>query len=169
MSRADFVRRWRQKAHESTDPFDTFFSAWIALVIAARGHLDENQLSQPDTDRIAVIQFFESQADTVVTVLKNIPDSTAWLAGRKGTGTGGAILDVHHYSPQHLRKLFDDLAEVWSGQTARKPRWVACATAELINHIRNNMFHGVKAPEDAGDVALLEHANPILIGVLDAS
>jgi hypothetical protein len=168
MRRADFVYRWRRKAHESGDPFDTFFSAWVALVIAARGRLEENQLAQPDTDRVAVIQFFESQAHTIVALLKNLSDSTAWLAERKGTATGRAILDVHHYSPQHLRQVFDDLAEVWSGRTDRKPRWIACATAEMINHIRNNMFHGVKAPEDAGDVALLEHANPILIGILDA-
>jgi hypothetical protein len=64
--------------------------------------------------------------------------------------------------------LFDDLALVWAGQAQRKHRWVANATAELVNHIRNHMFHGVKDPDDLADQALIERVNPILIGVLAA-
>ncbi len=168
MYAADFVRRWWQKAGESEDPFDRFFSAWIAVVIAARSQLDERQLFQPDNDRKAVIQYFKSHAKQVASVLAKLPDKTGWLAQRKGTGTDQSILDVHLYSPQHLRPLFDTLANVWSGQTARKPRWIANATAEMINHIRNNMFHGGKNPDDAADQELLDHVNPLLLGVLEA-
>lgn len=59
MSAREFIQRWCQRATEATDGFDRFFSAWIALVIAARGYLDEQQRAQPDTDRIAIIQYFE--------------------------------------------------------------------------------------------------------------
>lgn len=168
MSAADFVQRWRRRASESPDPFDRFFSAWIALIVAARGHLDEQQLSQPDTDRKAIIQYFESQALSVAAVLGELQEQLRWLAQRRGTGTGQPILDMHSYSPQHLRHLFDDLAQVWSGGATRKPRWVANATAEMINHIRNHMFHGLKAPDDAADQELLQRVNLILIGVLEA-
>ena len=41
MSADDCVQRWRRRASESPDPFDRFFSAWIALIVAARGHLDD--------------------------------------------------------------------------------------------------------------------------------
>jgi hypothetical protein len=74
MSAADFVQRWRRRASESPDPFDRFFSAWIALIVAARGHLDEQQLSQPDTDRKAIIQYFESQALSVAAVLGELQE-----------------------------------------------------------------------------------------------
>lgn len=164
---ADFVQRWRRKASESEDAFDRFFSAWIALVIAARGRLDEQQLSQPDTDRKAVIQYFESHADEVADVLDKLRDKTGWLAHREGTGTHQPILDVYDYSPQHLRCLFDTLAQVWSGQAIRNPRWVAQASAEMINHIRNHMFHGLKSPDDAADQELLACVNPILLGMLE--
>ena len=163
-----FVQRWRQRAGDSEDPFDRFFSAWIALVIAARGHLDEKQLSQPDTDRKAIIQYFEAHTEAVASVLGRLREQVAWLAQRNGTGTGKPILDVSQYSPQYLRQLFDDLAKVWSGGASRKPKWIARATAEMINHIRNNMFHGLKAPDDAADRNLLDRVNPILMGVLEA-
>ncbi|HCC56910.1 MAG TPA: hypothetical protein DEQ47_06530 [Solibacterales bacterium] len=167
MNATDFVQRWQRKANESQDCFDCFFSAWIALVIKARGHLNERQLSAPDTDRIAIIQYFDERAEAVVAVLGKMPEQVAWLAARKGTGTGQPILDVQPFSPQHLRQKFDELALVWSGQATRKPRCVAIATAEMINHIRNNMFHGVKAPDDAADRELLERVNSILMGILD--
>ena len=54
------------------------------------------------------------------------------------------------------RQDLDELAQVWLGQAARKPRWIASKTAEMSNHIRNNMFHGVKLPDDAADRELLE-------------
>jgi len=168
MSAADFVQRWHRKANESQDCFDRFFSAWIALVIKARGHLSVQQLAEPDTDRIAIILYFEERADAVEAVLQARPEEVAWLARRKGTGTGQPILDVQPYSPQLLRRTFDDLALVWSGHAKHKPRWVANAAAEMVNHVRNNMFHGVKAPDDAADQQLLERINFILLGMLEA-
>lgn len=168
ISRADFIQRWRNKASESEDAFDRFFAAWIALVIAARAQLNEDQLSQPDTDRKAVIAYFESNAEDVERVLQGMAGDTTWLSKRRGTGTGQPIVDVYVFSPQHLRAVFDDLASVWAGQAQRKPRWVANATAELVNHVRNHMFHGVKDPDDLGDRALIERLNPVLIGVLAA-
>jgi hypothetical protein len=168
MSASQFVERWHRKAHESGDCFDRFFSAWIALVIEARRHLDARQLAQPDTDRIAIIQYFEERADTIAAVFASLREQTAWLAQRRGTGTREAMLDINPYSPEHLRRDFDELALVWSDKLKRKPRWVAGKAAEMVNHIRNNMFHGLKAPNDAADRELLERVNSILLGILEA-
>lgn len=167
MNATDFVQRWRQKASDSEDAFDCFFSAWIALVIAARSRLKLQQLSKPGIDRKAVIQYFESHAKQVAGVLDKLPEKKDWLAHRRGTETHQPILDVYDYSPPHLRRLFDTLAQVWSGQTTRKPRWVANASAEVVNHIRNHMFHGLKDPADAANQELLDHVNPILLEVLE--
>jgi hypothetical protein len=160
------VSRWRQKAVEAENPFDRFFSSWIALIIAARGDLSLQQLSRPDTDRKAVIQYLESRAGAVEDALGACQDDTAWLAKREGTSTGGRIVDVYEASPQHLRETFDVLAAVWAGQMTRKARWVANATAELLNHVRNHMFHGVKNPDDAADQELVTHLNQVLIRLL---
>ena len=166
MSSAAFIERWRKRAQELGDPFDRFFSAWLAIVIAARRQLTEEQLSRLDTDRKAVIQYFETNAMAIAEVLTKEPGSVVWLAQRKGTETGMPILDVQPHSRPYLRPLFDDLAQVWSGNSSRKPKWIARATAEMVNHIRNNMFHGIKAPDDAADKALLDHVNPLLLRIL---
>jgi len=137
-------------------------------VLEARRYLDGAQLTNPDTDRAAMLQYFEANADAVNAVLAKYPEQTAWLAHRKGTATGQSILDVHPYSPDHLLRDFEELAAVWLGQLEHKPRWIAGKTAEMINHVRNNLLHGAKAPDDAGDRELLERVNPILLGVLDA-
>lgn len=162
----DFVARWYARAMESEDCFDRFFAAWIALVIDARRHLDAAQLAQPDTDRIAVLQYFEAHADAVVRALGTLTEQTEWLANRRGAGTGQPILDVNPYSPEHLRRDFDELALVWLGKAERKPRWVAAKAAEMVNHVRNNLFHGAKAPDDEADRALLNMVNPILLEIL---
>jgi hypothetical protein len=167
-SATDFVTRWTARAHGCDDCFDRFFSAWIALVIEARRHLDENQMAQPDTDRISVLYYFEARADAVTAVLDQMADQTKWLANRRGTDTGEAILDVHAWAPEHLRQDFEELAQVWSGQAKRKPRRIASLAAEMVNHIRNNMFHGLKLPDDSADRELLDRVNAILLGVLDA-
>jgi hypothetical protein len=172
VSAADFVHRWFRKAFETEDCFDRFFSAWIALVIRARSHLDEKQLSQPDTDRKAIIQYLEDRAQPLAKILNNLPDQVRWLSARRGTHTDQPILDVLPRScpdrhARHLRATFDTLARVWCLQTRRTPRWIAGATAEMINHVRNNMFHGQKgSPDDAADRELLDRINCILMEIL---
>lgn len=69
-------------------------------------------------------------------------------------------------APHNLRPKFDTLALVWSRRATRKPRWITDATAEMINHVLNNMFHGVKTPDDSADRELLDRINPILLGIL---
>ena len=142
------------------------------LILLSRGKRDgrsrrDIELAQPDTDRKAIIRYFEENADSVAKALRDSSAETSWLAQRRGTGTDEAILDVYN-SLSHLRKVFDDLSQVWSKQATRKPRWVAFAVAEMINHIRNNMFHGRKNPDDSADRKLLDRVNSILLGILQA-
>ena len=39
-------------------------------------------------------------------------------------------------------------------------------TAEFLNKVRNNVFHGVKVYDDSDDLALLQRVNPILLSIL---
>lgn len=104
---------------------------------------------QRDTDRAILIEFFAGTPTSITALLKVLDDDTRWLAKRQGTNTGRAILDVipgRH--PEHLRKLFDELSEVWLNRLNRSDRFIAIATAELLNSVRNNTFHGGKEPEN---------------------
>lgn len=95
------------------------------------------------------------------------PDPTPLDPTPLHLSTKGAILDVNpvnNYTTR-LRRELDELCLFWSGyDKPRKPGWIAKRTAEMLNHIRNNLFHGIKAPDDAADRALLEHVNPLLAG-----
>jgi hypothetical protein len=166
MYEKEFIERWYNKAIECEDCFDKFFSAWIALVIRARVELDDQDRSQPDVDRIAIIHYFENRSEDILDAFKDISENLKWLAERKGTGTALPILDVNPYSPQYLRQVFDELSLVWTGKKVHKPRWIANAVAEMINHVRNNLFHGAKDPDDAADKELLDRINLLLIRVL---
>jgi hypothetical protein len=171
MSATQFVETWHRRAGETPDCFDRFFSAWISLIIEARRHLNAQQLAEADTDRKTIVQYFENRNAVIAAVLQKLPEQTGWLAARRGTGTGGPILDVNVVNTYttELRRELDELALFWSGNDKpRKPGWIATRTAEMLNHIRNNLFHGIKAPDDEADRALLEHVNPILLGILEA-
>lgn len=43
------------------------------------------------------------------------------------------------------------------------------AVAELLNEVRNNVFHGINVYYDREDLDLLRHLNPLLLTGLEAS
>ena len=84
--RVEFVRKWYQRARESTDDFDRFFYLWIALIAAAQRfrtstgrHVDE------DTDGKRVIDYCKGNTQSVLHVLEKHRDNMCALARRKGT------------------------------------------------------------------------------------
>lgn len=170
MSATQFIKNWRQRAADSTNVFDQFFYAWTALVITARQYRGDDPAAPHDTtDRTVILHYLVSRPDAVVAVLDKLPEQTKWLAQRKGTATGQPILDVHDTKRnQQTRQALDHLATCWAGKAAnqRNPEGVTTCLVELLNHVRNNMFHGRKDPDDAADQELLAQVNPILLGLL---
>lgn len=164
IDRSAFVGRWQSRAAEVADPFDQFFCLWIALVIHARPQLDPSQLDSDDTDRAAVLRLAQTHAKPILTSLAEVSDELAWLAHRKGTRRGDPIVDVHDYARHrdHLRTRFQRLAEHYTGARTCKPGLIVEAAAELINHVRNNLFHGIKDPNDVDDQELVRHLIPVL-------
>jgi hypothetical protein len=93
-----------------------------------------------------------------------------WLATRKGTHRGDPIVDVQDFKrAKALRILFQALAAHYSGGRQAKPGTIVDAVVELLNHVRNNLFHGIKNPDDVDDRELLKRLNPLLRAVLKAS
>lgn len=168
IDRRAFIARWIVRADEADDSFDQFFCLWIALVIQARPLLDPIQLDADDTDRAAVLRLSQAHADTIMDRLGEVSAEMQWLAARKGTRRGDPIVDVHDYARHrdHLRTRFQWLAEHYGGARNCKPGLIVEAVAELINHVRNNLFHGIKDPEDIDDQALVQHLVPVLRAML---
>lgn len=168
IDRRAFVTRWEGRAAGADDPFDHFFCLWIALVVQARPQLDVQQLGAGDTDRAAIIRLCQANADKIFTSLGDCRGELMWLAARKGTSRSDPIVDVHDCAPnrEHLRTRFRWLAEHYAGVRECKPGLIVEAVAELINHVRNNLFHGIKDPEDVDDQELVQHLIPVLRAVL---
>jgi hypothetical protein len=131
IDRSAFVARWQSRAADAGDPFDQLFCLWIALVIQARPQLDPNQLDSDDTDRAAVLQLAQKHAKAIVASLAEVSDELKWLARRKGTRRGDAIVDVHDYVRRrhHLRTRFQWLAEHYTGARTCKPGLIVEAAA----------------------------------------
>ena len=171
IDRRAFIQRWRDRAQASDDPVDQFFSAWIALVVCARPHLRPEDHDLRDTDRRAVLRLSESCRDAIFREIDSQKEELAWLARRKGTHRQDPIVDVYDFvhSAEHFRDRFRRLADHYSGERTSKPGLVVEAVIELLNHVRNNLFHGIKDPDDVDDRDLLRRLNPILHAVLRGS
>ena len=171
INREAFVARWEARAAQVDDPFDQFFCLWIALVIQGRPKLDLQQLDADDTDRVAIVRLSQAHADAIFMSLADASGELKWLAARKGTRRGDPIVDVHDYARHrnHLRTRFRWLAEHYAGTRLCKAGLIVEAVAELINHVRNNLFHGIKDPEDVDDQELVQHLVPVVRAVLRGS
>ena len=160
-----FVKKWVQRGVKTTDPFDKFFTLWLALVVAAE-HFKTNHAEpfrEKDTDREKALAYFQAKSDRVCEALEDNNETMVKLSGRHGTSHGNAIIDTG--SPE-LRSKFSKLASHYKQGPILPPSELAETMAELLNKIRNNLFHGEKMYDDKEDPALLELVNPVLTDIL---
>ena len=158
--RVAFVRKWFQRAREADDEFDRFFSAWIALVVAA-----QRLPSKKDTDRKRVVAYFRAKKSRVMSAVKKREQEMMWLARRQGTMYGTPIIDIDTDN-EYLCNLFTKLSRHYTSKEAMPDDEFVKALAELLNKIRNNVFHGAKVYDDKEDLELLKNVNPVLLEVL---
>lgn len=163
--RVEFICKWYQRAHESTDDFDRFFSLWIALVVATqRFRTSTGSRVEDDTDRERVIAYLKGNQQSVLQVLEQHRDHMVALARRRGTSYHNSIVDTGN--PQ-LRNYFKQLSQHYLGASPLSAENLVVYVAELLNKIRNNVFHGVKVYDDASDSDLLREINPILTSIIN--
>lgn len=159
-----FVHKWLDRATEAEDEFDRFFSAWIALVAAVQRIRDSfGHLLEEDTDRHRVVDYFRAKRDVVLRAVGKHQEEMTWLARRQGTTHGNLIIDTGN---PNLRKLFTKLSRHYVADQVMQQDEHVTAIAELLNKVRNNVFHGAKVYDDAEDLELLRRVNPVLLAVL---
>lgn len=163
--RLTFVKKWFQRAEQADDSFDRLFSLWVALIVAAQRVRTRTgtPFRENDTDRERVLHYFHVNSHNVLQALQENQDSMMKLAHRGGTEHGNPLVDTGN---PNLRDKFSRLAAHYT-QNATLPQADLVETvAELLNKIRNNLFHGVKVYDDREDIALLELVNPVLLEIL---
>ena len=159
---AEYLRIWFAKAEAEEDVFNRFMSGWLVLAMAATiyrtksgGFMSEERESQ------RVIAYLKSEAHSVEKAAQaNRPNMEA-LAKRRGT-EGGIVID----GKQQFCRIFRGKI---LGQSPCSAEKFAEATGEILNRVRNNLFHGAKVYDDSRDRALLELVTPFLLTFLATS
>jgi hypothetical protein len=155
---AQFIARWFTKAEQDTDVFDRFVSAWVALCIASQRHRTiRGQGRRDETERERVIDYFRSNAAKLRAAVQENVVELKRLAERRGT-RGGTIVDGD--AIQVHSRLFRGTVLETSPCTNEH---LATATAEILNKVRNNLFHGAKIYDDTNDRELLSLVTPFLM------
>ena len=163
-SRLTLVKKWYKRAVKTDDPFDRFIYLWITLVIVAQRLRTHSGYSREgDTDREKILDYFHANSRHIFRALQENQDSMLGLARRLGTNYGNAIVDTGN---PELRVKFSKLSTHYTQNRFLNQEELVETIAELLNKIRNNLFHGVKVYDDREDIALLELVNPVLLSIL---
>lgn len=156
--RLTYSKKWFKKGIEIDDPFDKFIYLWIALVTAA-----QYSRASGNTDRKRILNFFRGKRTLIFKVIKEHRKRMVKLAQRRGTKYGHPIVDTEN---PKLRTKFSKIVDFYN-QGIRLDEGVFVEyVGELLNKIRNNLFHGGKVYDDREDIALISLVNPILQDVL---
>ena len=120
-----------------------------------------------DTDRKKVRYYFERHSREILGALEQNKLGMQALARRRGSRYGNFILDT---GDPDLRDLFRHLSQIYNVNTTESEpdSKTVSAVSELLNKVRNNVFHGRKVPDNAGDIAVLNLVTPILISIIEA-
>ena len=163
--RVVFIRKWLKRANQADDVFDCFFSAWIALVVAAQRlrtasgrHVDD------DSDRNKVVDYFKANTALIIPLLEERENEMRQLARRKGSRYGSPIHDTGNYQ---LREAFRRLSRFYMDGEDLSEAERSATLASLVNKVWNNVFHGVKVYDDAEDQEVLTLVNPILLQIVE--
>lgn len=156
------ARRWFERSKAEKNPFDKFFCLWIALIIAARCR---TRREPEDNDGKTVKEYFCLNSNYIVSLMKEdtrITQPLTQLRARRGS-EGGKIVETYGRQKERRRELFDKFACAYDDLTDEKR---VEALAEIINQVRNNLFHGRKLYDDREDRELLELVNPVITSIL---
>ena len=159
---AESVGRWFAKAEQDTDVFDRFISSWVALTIASKRHrtISGRRHSPDETDRDRIIDYFKSNAAKIRSAIHTNNPEMRRLASRRGT-RGGTVVDG-----DRVQKHCQLFMRVVLGASTCPDEDLTTATAEILNRIRNNLFHGTKMYDGEQDCELLNLVTPLLMTIV---
>jgi hypothetical protein len=135
----------------------------LALTIAAQRYCTESGSDSTETDRERVISYLKHHATSVDAAIQKNRVQMVSLANRTGT-RGGVVVDGWRIEEHCVR--FRN--KIQGGATCSTEQF-AEAVGEILNKVRNNLFHGSKVYDDAEDRELLGLVTPLLLTILDSS
>ena len=165
-TRDEIMHSWfkrGEKALLEENIFEAFIYLWISWVVACKKSNDFNysnefRYKKDENDREEVKLFCINHRDEINEILNNHKTSLAYLANRKGSKFKNPIIDAS----ERQREIFLALSRDINGEIDLTVRQRAEYVAELINRVRNNLFHGDKIYNDIEDRELIRNTVFIL-------
>ena len=158
--RSERLKTWFRKAEADRDIFDRYVYGWLALGLAASIHeTTSGNRFEKDSERVNA--YLKEHADDVEEAVQKEKLSVTSLSKRMGT-QNGVIVDGPPWLQEHCKRFRRKVL----GQGTCASAEFAESTAEILNKVRNNLFHGEKVYDDAEDRKLLEFATPLLLTVV---
>lgn len=149
-------------AKNNNNPFEAFFYLWISWVIACRIFISYNidiDARTNNTDRDDILFWCKQNSDFVSETIEANYASLELLGKRKGARYGDPIVDAN----PKLTSYFSTLSMYFKNEyTYKKNKELATHFGELLNKIRNNLFHGDKSYNDKNDLELIQSVLPTL-------
>lgn len=150
-------------ALERENLFEAFIYLWISWVVACKIHRGNNYAVSPNLeDSKVVADWSKSESSAVSEIIEKQLVTLAPLGNRRGSTYGNYIVD----SSVRLQEIFSRLSRYFRREYAYEDkRQLASDFAELVNKVRNNLFHGGKAYSSADDRELLSAILPALLEI----
>ncbi len=149
-------------AKNNNNTFEAFIYLWISWVIGCKifisynDHFDERS---NNTDREDILLWCKKNSAFVAQTIEENYASLELLGKRRGTMYGDPIIDAS----SKLTGYFSTLSMFFKNQyTYKKDVELANHFGELLNKIRNNLFHGDKSYNDKNDLELIQSVLPTL-------
>ena len=148
------------RALERGNLFESFIYLWISWVVACKVHRGNNYAFTPNLEDSKVVSgWAEGESREVVRIIESHLILLAPLGKRKGSKYGNAIVD----SSVRLQEKFTRLSDYFNNEYVyENKRQLATDFAELVNKVRNNLFHGGKMYSSQEDRELLSVILPAL-------
>lgn len=159
-----YAKKWFNRGKNENDPFDKFIYLWFSLVIVAQYY--RTRYGTPDidndTDREKISFLFRTNPQKIFDALKKNEAFLEKLALRRGTTFRNVIVDTGNFK---LREKIVKLAEYLKRRPLLRNDEMNESLGELLNIIRNNLFHGVKVYDDRTDIELSNLVNPLVTDI----
>lgn len=153
-----------EDAFSKKNDFEAFIYLWISWVVACKIHLANNysysSYVQKDLDdRKIIIEWCKNHAPEVRECINEKMKHLIPLGQRVGSEFKNPIIDASRV----LQEKFGRLSKFFNGENIYKyDEELTADFAELLNKIRNNLFHGNKSYDNQDDKLLLKAVLPAL-------
>jgi hypothetical protein len=165
--REQIMYDWFEKgehAFNKNNDFEAFIYLWISWVVACKIHLANNipynSIVQKDLDdRRIILEWSKNNSFEVKKCVDNNMNDLNYLGKRVGSYYRNPIID----SSKNLQENFTRLRDFFTNKYSyEQDKDLAVDFTELLNKIRNNLFHGNKSYDNQDDKSLLKAILPVL-------